>query len=203
MKSKQILLVAVLGLLTSALTAHTAQVQAVLKRFILTILALGTLAISVQAEGVPQQIANLQAQITALKATVTTLQTTIATLSSQLVTVRNNPVLAVGPFVTVDLNPENGVVWPNIVFKGANIHITSGSGNTSKNGTSTGLGNLIIGYDESPSDLATGERSGCHNLVIGPFNTFDVRATGGLVAGQSNSITGDGTSIRLSAIFCG
>jgi len=163
-----------------------------MKRSIVAILALATLVISVKAQGLPQQIKDLQAQITALKATV-------ATLSSQLVVVRNNPVLAMGPFVAVDLHPENGVVGPNIVFKGANIHIISGSGNNNTwvNGTSTGLGlgNLIIGYDEAPSDLRPGERGGSHNLVIGPYNTFDTWASGGIVAGGSNSITGQGTSI--------
>ena len=141
-----------------------------MKRSLLTILALTTLAFSVKAEGLHQQITELQAEIKALKETV-------ATLSSQLVTVRNNPVLAMGPFVSVDLQPEAGVVGPNIFFRGANIHIVSGSGNTWNNRTSTGLGNLIIGYDEAPSDLVTGERNGCHNLVIGPYNTFQTSAS--------------------------
>ena len=159
-----------------------------MKRSLLTILALTTLAFSVKAEGLHQQIIELQAEIKALKETV-------ATLSSQLVTVRNNPVLAMGPFVSVDLQPEAGVVGPNIFFRGANIHIVSGSGNTWNNRTSTGLGNLIIGYDEAPSDLVTGERNGCHNLVIGPYNTFQTSASGGIVAGASNSISDAGSNV--------
>ncbi len=159
-----------------------------MKRSIQTILALATLAISVKAEGVPQQIADLQAQITALKATV-------AALQAQLVTVRNNPVLELGPFVMVDLSPEKGVIGPNIVFHGANIHIISGSGSTSDHNQSTGLGNLIIGYDEVGTPLMSGDRSGRHNLVIGPYNMFDTSSNGGLVAGQSNSIGGPGSSV--------
>ena len=159
-----------------------------MKRSILTILTLATLAISVKAEGVPQQLADLQAQITVLKAMV-------ATLSSQLAQVRKNPVLQLGQFVSVDLKQEEGVMGPNIVFKGANVHIISGSGNTWNNRTSTGLGNLIIGYDEAPSDLVAGERTGCHNLVIGPYNTFETSASGGIVAGASNSISDAGSNV--------
>ena len=58
---------------------------------------------------------------------------------------------ALNSFVTVDPNPENGVIGPHITFKGANIHIVSGSGSTNDNGSPTGLGNLIIGYDENPA----------------------------------------------------
>jgi hypothetical protein len=40
-----------------------------------------------------------------------------------------------------------GVVGPNIVFTGANIHIVDGSGSTDDNGGALrGLGNLVIGY---------------------------------------------------------
>jgi hypothetical protein len=34
--------------------------------------------------------------------------------------------------------------------RGANIHIASGSGATDDNGNSSGIENLIIGYDENP-----------------------------------------------------
>jgi hypothetical protein len=166
-----------------------------MKRLIITILALAIFASSVKAEGTRRELAELQAEITTLKATVAALASQIATLSSQLAAVRSNPVLAVGPFVSVDPEPEAGVTGPNIVFKGANIHIISGSGNTWNNSTSTGLGNLIIGYDEAPLDLVAGERSGCHNLVIGPFNTFETSASGGMVAGASNSISDAGSNV--------
>jgi hypothetical protein len=64
--------------------------------------------------------------------------------------------------VSVDPNSEDGVNGPNIIFKGANIHIV-GSGTTNDNGNPTGLGNLIIGYDEDPTSvggnpLAAGDR---------------------------------------------
>ena len=37
----------------------------------------------------------------------------------QLAAVQSNPALALGPFLSVDANSENGVVGPHITFKGA------------------------------------------------------------------------------------
>jgi hypothetical protein len=109
-------------------------------------------------------------------------------------------VLALDPFVSVDPNPEIGVIGPNIIFSGANIHIVSGSGST---GNVTGLGNLIIGYDEDPQmfglavggggPLFPGDRGGSHNLVIGGGNKFI--SAGGLVAGELNTLAGFGASV--------
>jgi hypothetical protein len=156
------------------------------------------------AGGVPAEIAALQAQVAALQSTVATLQTSnsalqtqINTLQTQLAAVQNNPALALGPFVSVDSNPENGVAGPNIKFTGANIHILSGSGATDDNlstgGSLTGLGNLIIGYDEAL--YLTGNRGGSHNLVIGRYHTFTSSAFGGLVAGEVNTISNEAASV--------
>ena len=137
-----------------------------------------------RAQGIPREIEELKAQVAALQSQVHALQT-------QLAAVQSNNALKLGPFVTVDPNPKNGVRGPNITFKGANIHIVSGSGATDDNlshgGTLIGLGNLIIGYDE----LLNGQvanRSGSHNLVIGRFHTFTSSAWGGLVGGEQNTI---------------
>jgi hypothetical protein len=152
-----------------------------------------------------------------LQATVSALESQIDTLQSQLVAVQSNHALALGPFVRVDPNPEIGVVGPNIIFSGANIHIVSGSGSTDDNGTPLGLGNLIIGYDEDPnialtgdstfglptimqtsgfpSPLSPGDRGGSHNLVIGGGNRFTRAAFGGFVAGERNTIQSFGASV--------
>ena len=59
----------------------------------------------------------------------------------------------------------------------------------------TGLGNLIIGYDEDPAQgspnkpIQTGDRSGSHNLIIGRYHRFTGTAFGGLVAGEQNTIS--------------
>jgi hypothetical protein len=111
-----------------------------------------------------------------------------------LAAVPSNNALKLGPFVDVDANPENGVIGPNIVFKGANIHIVSGLNATDDNGSRSGLGNLIIAYDELlPNQVAL--RGGSHNLVIGRFHSFASGAFGGLVAGENNIITSQGASV--------
>jgi hypothetical protein len=145
----------------------------------------------------------IRAEITALKTQVADLQNQVNTLQSQLAHAKN--VLALDPFVRVDPNPEIGVIGPNIIFSGVNIHIVSGSGVTNDNGNPRGLGNLIIGYDESPdsteggSPLNSGDRGGSHNLVIGPFNRFTQAAFGGLVAGEFNTIQSLGASVTGGA----
>lgn len=140
--------------------------------------------------GLHKEIVVLEAKIATLEATLSSLEGKVTTLQTQLAAVRSNPALALGPFVSVDPNPEVGVIGPNITFSGANIHIVSGSQATDDHGNPTGLGNLIIGYDEDPnlpltgdstsfgipimqlpggpSPLLPGDRGGSHNLVIGP-----------------------------------
>jgi hypothetical protein len=155
------------------------------------------------AAGVPEEIAALKKEVAALQSQVQTLQT-------QLAAVQSNKALALGPFVSVDPNPENGVIGPNITFKGANIHIVSGSGVTddhlSTGGSLTGLGNLIIGYDEDPAALGSplnpGDRGGSHNLVIGRWHRFfgassGFGAFGGLVAGEANTIMLEAASVMV------
>ena len=145
--------------------------------------------------GIPAEIAQLKAQVAALQSQVEALQ-------DQLAAVQSNNALKLGPFVTVDPNPENGVRGPNITFKGANIHVVSGSGATddhfSTGGSLTGRGNLIIGYDEAPlflPPLGPGDRGGSHNLVIGRGNRFTKGAFGGLVAGEGNTISNEAASV--------
>jgi cell division protein FtsB len=151
--------------------------------------------------GRDKKIEALEAKVESLQATVSALKSQIDTLQGQLTAVQSNPALALGPFVSVDPNPEIGVVGPNIIFSGANIHIVSGSGATNDKGNPTGFGNLIIGYDEAPPNTAgfppfnPGDRGGSHNLVIGGGNRFTRAAFGGLVAGEGNTISNEGTSV--------
>src|SRR6202011_1435447 len=87
----------------------------------------------------PALIAALQAQTAALK-------TQVAALQKQVASINASSVMKIAPYVSVDVNPENFVQGPNIVFKGANIHIVNGMGRTD---LTNGTGNLIIGYDEN------------------------------------------------------
>jgi hypothetical protein len=153
-----------------------------MKRTVLAVPALCALAFAstVHAQGIPQQLKALQARVASLEATVSALQA--------------NNALKLGPFVSVDSNTQKGVIGPNITFTGANIHIVSGLGATDDNGSRSGLGNLIIGYDELDPNT-TPNRSGSHNLVIGRFNTFTSSAWGGLVAGEDNTIQSAGATV--------
>jgi hypothetical protein len=143
-----------------------------------------------QAQGQPGSVPP-PAQIAALQSQVADLQQQINTLKTQLANV-----LTLSKYVIVDENnTENGVKPTNIVFHNANIHIVSGSGATDDTSQTTGaplsgLGNLIIGYDENPpsSPNQSPDRSGSHNLVIGRYHSFTTNAFGGLVAGEGNTI---------------
>ena len=102
-----------------------------------------------QLAAVQSNDSTLQSQINVLQTQVGTVQSTplqsqISTLQSQLNAAHN--VLALAPFVSVDPDPQLGVIGPNVTFSGANIHIVSGRGGTPD--TVSGLGKLIIGYDE-------------------------------------------------------
>jgi hypothetical protein len=173
-----------------------------------------------EGEALEAKVASLEAIVYALRSQVGSLRTSndalqsqVKALQTQLATVQSNPALALGPFVSVDPNPEIGVIGPNIIFSGANIHIVSGSGSTDHNGTPRGLGNLIIGCDEDPKNysdhsplgdlplslLTPGDRGGSHNLVIGAANRFTQAAFGGVVVGTANTIESYGASVSGGA----
>ena len=77
----------------------------------------------------------------------------------------------------------------NVVFDKCNIYIRSGSGKT--DGEVNGLGNLIIGYNETTSENI--KRTGSHNLVIGPEHAYT--SFGGVVAGRENTISAPYASV--------
>src|SRR3989449_7540198 len=77
----------------------------------------------------------------------------------------------------------------NVVFDKCNIYIRSGSGKT--DGEVNGLGNLIIGYNETTSENI--KRTGSHNLVIGPEHAYT--SFGGMVAGRENTISAPYASV--------
>ena len=100
---------------------------------------------------------------------------------------------------------------PTVRFEGANVQIVDGTGSTiPAAGRPSGLGNLIVGYDETNpggdehcSDgqfttlltcvgagevWAANQKNGAHNLVVGPFHFYS--QAGGVVFGQGNVISG-------------
>lgn len=101
-------------------------------------------------------------------------------------------------------NPINGLAGPHVLFEGCNVHVRSGSGNTTDGTvdlanqesipgtTPVGLGNLVVGYNEQPSYTNYG-RGGSHNLVVGPWHEYT--NVGGATFGQENSAKGPLASV--------
>jgi hypothetical protein len=77
----------------------------------------------------------------------------------------------------------------NVVFDKCNVYIRNGSGQT--DGAVNGLGNLIIGYNESTGENL--KRTGSHNLVIGAEHAY--ASFGGLVVGRENTISAPYASV--------
>jgi hypothetical protein len=107
-------------------------------------------------------------------------------------------------YVSVVQDPINGLAGPHVIFQGCNVHVRSGSAD-STDGTvdlaartsipdtaPLGLGNLIVGYNEQP--LFSGpSRGGSHNLIVGPGHNYP--SVNGVLFGQENSATGPLASV--------
>ena len=84
-------------------------------------------------------------------------------------------------------------------LSGLNVRLDNGAGTTY--GASNGLGNLILGYNESEGghrdaegNFMDGEvRVGSHNLVVGAGHTYG--SNGSLLGGYNNSLFGQGSAI--------
>jgi len=125
--------------------------------------------------------------VAALQQQVNTQKTQIAALNAKLTAAK--PVLALAPYVSVTQNALDSVTGPNIVFKGANVHVRSTTSETDASGT----GNLIVGWDPPLVTPPLNFRTGSNNLVVGVFNDF--RGYGGFVAGWGNAIWSSCSSV--------
>lgn len=104
-----------------------------------------------------------------------------------------NPALTeLAKYVKVDPGTINGLKGPHVIFHHVNVHVQSGSGTTVEAGAPTGLGNLIVGYDEIPT-MQGWSRNGSHNLVVGPAHSY--ASSGGAVFGMNNVISGQFATI--------
>jgi hypothetical protein len=91
--------------------------------------------------------------------------------------------------------PQLGKV---IRFTGVNVQIVNGAGSTRQ---INGLGNLIVGYDESREtgpgcvcpEHDTNDRRGSHNVIVGGENNF--ASYGNAVVGWGNSSLAAGASV--------
>jgi len=153
------------------------------------------LASAVQAGKPPPPVTREEFDL--LKSTVVSLQSQIADLQGQvtgqaaqiadLQTIKTNPVLALADYVSVVPGEINGLKGPHVIFTKANVHVQSGSGRTDdgyygNGGVLSGLGNLVVGYNELSS---SGPRTGSHNFIVGTDHSYT--SYSGLVAGSSNS----------------
>lgn len=129
--------------------------------------------------GLPERVAELEAQVAAMEEVL--------------------------QYVRVETEEMEGMTGPHWIIEGANVHVRSGSGQTSDDCPSipsdanicpnlTGLGNLIVGYNERrPGGGFPEIRVGSHNLIVGDFHEYS--SYGGFVAGAGNNVTGPVASV--------
>jgi len=79
-----------------------------------------------------------------------------------------------------------------LVFEGMNLQVVNGKGVTA---SSTGLGNVIIGYNEDATKDDV--RTGSHYLIIGSEHSYT--NYGGIVAGSNNTSSGNYASVTGGA----
>ena len=117
--------------------------------------------------------------------------------------------VAAGPMSTTALttqgNDGNNHSGYLVTFTGANLQIENGLGATDgepnnhedvTNYVTNGLGNLIIGYNETQASLGQGDgdyRVGSHNLILGDYNEYS--GFGGMVGASFNTMDGAYSSV--------
>lgn len=147
-----------------------------------------------RADEVNANFSELVRALEALEAEVITQATTIGDLKTQLERTRAvaDEFRAMSRFTRLETRSLEGLPGPHVIFEGVNVHVRSGSGITDdkvpEGAKPTGLGNLVIGYNESPDTPEASDRVGSHNLVLGFANRF--AGVGGLVTGVDNEIGG-------------
>jgi hypothetical protein len=125
------------------------------------------------------RIAALESTTQAQAAQIASLQTALANQSAQITSLQS-------------LLQHFSRSGNEIYITGANLNIRDGSGHTWGNTNdpgfpvATGLGNLIVGYNEAM--FPPGTKTGSHNLVLGLWPSYS--SVGGIVAGQENTISG-------------
>ncbi len=127
-------------------------------------------------------------KIDTLERRVVRLEHENARLKKELAKVK--PVVGLSRYLRLDEHSTvNGLAPPHLFFKGLNVHIRSGGGQTA---ALDGRGNLVIGYNEDNVGNRN-SRTGSHNLIVGPEHTYS--SFGGLIAGFGNSIVGAHASV--------
>jgi hypothetical protein len=95
--------------------------------------------------------------------------------------------------VSVSSNTINDLAGPHVIFSGVNVHIRNGIGDSY---APNGLGNFIVGYNESFGG-GPAERGGSHNVVVGGQHRYNFGT--GLVAGYANRLSGMGSAVSAGS----
>jgi hypothetical protein len=148
---------------------------------------------STSPQGVQMQLSTLQRQMESLKA--------------DLGALKANSVLDLNGYLTFDVSHG----YPTALFRGANVQIVNGMGETQ---TVNGRGNLIVGYNRASASQfacslgitdsaaacsanggvwAQSHKSGSHNIIGGDFNNYP--SWGGIVLGVENAISAPYTAV--------
>ena len=126
-------------------------------------------------------------------------QEQIASLEEQLLG-QEQAIASLAPLLSlVDVAERSSFGQDTWNLSGLNVRLDNGAGTTY--GASNGLGNLILGYNESEGghrdaegNFMDGEvRVGSHNLVVGAGHTYG--SNGSLLGGYNNSLFGQGSAI--------
>ena len=153
------------------------------------------------------------ADIVALQTAVAQLQADNESLKEKVAALEANNIAGLSSVLSFDESTKN------VLFNGANVQIVNGLGNTNR---LNGLGNLTVGYNESPEfgeqvehcsygrntpikrsgvdlkaacsgDWGRNMRVGSHNIIVGSDN--DYTSFGGFVAGLGNVINADFSTV--------
>jgi uncharacterized coiled-coil protein SlyX len=179
----------VFGVLIGALALLTLQATAQAATPTLARLAKTVAKLQSQVNSQSKTIASLNSQLATATGTIGALQTKVSADSTAITALKSSPVMALDPYVTVSAAAINGMVGPTVVLQGVNLQVRS----TTSEGDTSGLGNLIVGWNDSPSTVPTPFRTGSNNLVVGDVNNFT--SYGGFAAGLLSSVTAPYASV--------
>jgi type VI secretion system secreted protein VgrG len=149
---------------------------------------------SSKAAGVPKEIALLAEELRQVKAELASLHDVLGDTQAELAALQQNTVLGLDDFLKLITDSTGN---PVVVLTGANLQVVNGTGMT---GTGNGKGNIVLGYNNT--DVASQNRQGSHNLVVGDDNAYPgtsevlvdrivaARDLGLIVGGQMNLVVG-------------
>ena len=147
-------------------------------------------AIGTQANGMDGKITTLQTGLTQAAATAKSYTDTAAARTlADAKTYSDNRLAPVSDKLVHVVRSGN-----NLIINGANLHVRNGLGSTANNGVN-GLGNLIVGYNESRNQAPANPdvRTGSHNLVVGIGANFS--RTSSIITGVNNTSGGNYASV--------